>query len=245
MTISWRYAARITRPLMLLAFLALFGAPTVVTVGCGHGDGDSEDEGEMLEDEPDDAGRSALVAPPVEITEQDVTRVIAALLALRPQVEALHVERYPDASARPPLKIGADIASFLGPKATPILRREGFASAEEFDALLANVLVAWQRVQLGETGGFDSGERTFTLRSARQAQEESLRKLGEDQTIAPTERRKREREIKAQIDEIDEQLAEISDRSLALKSRFDNVPRKNLEAVTKHKAELARLFAPR
>ncbi len=228
-----------------VAILLLGAGALVLPVAhfaCDRG-GEAEEDGEMLED--DDVGDSAFVAPPVEFTDADLSRVMSVLITLRPQLETRLFQLYPDASKRPPLKIGPDTASYLGADALPALRKEGFISAAQFDALLGNVLVAWQRVQLGETGGFDVGERVFNLKSARQAKETEKKQIADDPNLSPDDKKKRQREIDDQIAEIDDQLAEISDRSLALKRRFDSVPQQNLEAVTKRKVELARLFAPR
>lgn len=215
---------RMTIPALTL----LLGA--ALLAGCG------DDQGEETD---------VVQRPAVEINDASMDRLIGALSEFRDLSRALPRAAELGNQQDGAIGVGFGITGLLGDAATPILERHGFASARDFESLMAYTQLALQKVELGEHGGFGGMDRRFAIRGAIEDAKERLRRMEQDEGLSPDQKKLLSARTQRELDSLHDQLAEIEELAGTFKSQFDNLPADNIEVVRRHRVELLTLMTGR
>ncbi len=181
------------------------------------------------------------VRPPLILDDAMIRRFIATAEGLR-DVSRTH----PDVlrQGREFLPVSQGITAVLGASVTPVLERNGFRSAEEFESVLGNVQLVLKSLLLGEHGGFDGAAQRYRMNIAIQDYETELKDVLADATLSEDERRLRKYELETKIESVRDRIGETEDVADAMKSQHDGIPPENVEVVKDHLEALMALVMP-
>ena len=200
--------------------------------------------GEEPGDRSDPDGAATIRRPPVLIDEATMTRLLAAMRGLQDFSRAHPLVRQQGDEGPGVMPIGAGVTALLGEGSLAILAKHGFESSRQFDSIMSHAQLTYQKIKLGDHGGYDNLDRQYqignALREARERQKQIANEAGlsEDQKSLLTGKSRRE------IEDLNRQLQEIHELAGDLKGNYDLIPAVNVETVQRHIEELEALMVP-